>query len=167
MDTEQMDKKIYADDTDAGNSKANTDIKSCANCRYFFTTSAAWPTEFPCDTCARLSHWKAMFIDDKKDNIPVGADVTYEEPEDVKATQERIQAVTTEVLLQDPVNHPAHYTQHPSGVECIQITEHMNFNLGNALKYIWRADLKANKVEDIKKAIWYLKRELQKINKED
>ena len=42
----------------------------------------------------------------------------------------------------DPINHPPHYTQHPSGVECITITEHYNFNVGNAIKYLWRAGLK-------------------------
>lgn len=62
----------------------------------------------------------------------------------------------------DMVNHPPHYKQHPSGIECIQITEHMGFNLGNAVKYIWRADLKSNVVEDLKKAIWYIQRELEK-----
>lgn len=58
------------------------------------------------------------------------------------------------------VNHPKHYTSHPSGVECIQITEHMGFILGNALKYIWRADLK-NGVEDLEKAKWYINREIE------
>jgi hypothetical protein len=62
----------------------------------------------------------------------------------------------------DMVNHPPHYTSHPSGVECIQITEHMGFNLGNALKYIWRADLKGNVVEDLEKAVFYINRELVK-----
>lgn len=52
----------------------------------------------------------------------------------------------------DPVNRPKHYTAHPSGVECIQITEHMGFNLGNAIKYIWRADLKSDAIEDLKKS---------------
>ena len=61
----------------------------------------------------------------------------------------------------DPVNHPKHYTAHPSGVECIQITEHMGFCLGNAMKYLWRADLK-NGVEDLKKARWYIEREIAK-----
>jgi len=63
--------------------------------------------------------------------------------------------------MHDPVNHPKHYTEHPSGVECIQITEHMGFNLGNAVKYIWRADLKGNSIEDLKKAVWYVQREIQ------
>lgn len=62
--------------------------------------------------------------------------------------------------VDDPVNHPKHYTSHPSGIECIQITRHMGFNLGNALKYIWRADLKADAIEDLKKAIWYLNDEI-------
>ena len=66
-------------------------------------------------------------------------------------------------MVDDKVNHPKHYTQHPSGVECIQITEHMNFLLGNAMKYIWRADLK-NGVEDLQKAMWYINREIEKRN---
>lgn len=63
----------------------------------------------------------------------------------------------------DMVNHPPHYKGHPSGVECIQITEHMNFCLGNAVKYIWRAGEKGSKVEDLKKARWYIDREIQKL----
>lgn len=66
--------------------------------------------------------------------------------------------------MSDNVNHPRHYTEHPSGVECIQITEHMGFNLGNAVKYIWRADLKGKQVEDLKKAVWYINREIERIN---
>lgn len=65
----------------------------------------------------------------------------------------------------DPVNHPLHYTDHPSGIECIQITEHMGFCLGNAIKYIWRADLKNDAIEDLEKAKWYIERELQKRRK--
>jgi len=61
----------------------------------------------------------------------------------------------------EAVNHPDHYTSHPSGVECIQITEHMGFLLGNVFKYVWRADMK-NGLEDLKKAKWYLEREIQR-----
>ena len=63
-------------------------------------------------------------------------------------------------MTHDPVNHPKHYTEHKSGVECIQITEHMGFCLGNAVKYIWRADLKNNAIEDLEKARWYVDREI-------
>jgi hypothetical protein len=62
----------------------------------------------------------------------------------------------------DPVNQPAHYRSHPSGIECIQITEHMSFNLGNAIKYIWRADLKGDAVTDLEKARWYIEREIDR-----
>ncbi len=65
-------------------------------------------------------------------------------------------------MIDNPVDHPAHYTQHPSGVECIQITEWMGFNLGNAMKYIWRADLKFNALEDLHKAVWYIEREIDR-----
>ena len=65
--------------------------------------------------------------------------------------------------MNDPVNHPKHYTEHPSGVECIEITEYMNFCVGNAIKYLWRAGLKGEQVEDLRKARWYIDREIARI----
>jgi len=67
--------------------------------------------------------------------------------------------------VSDPVHHPQHYTSHPSGVECIEVTEHMNFCVGNAMKYLWRAGLKNDAIEDLEKAKWYIDRELQRIKK--
>jgi hypothetical protein len=66
------------------------------------------------------------------------------------------------------VDHPAHYTNHPSGVECIAITEHMTFNLGNAVKYIWRAGLKDSEkhVEDLRKAAFYVIREIGRLERQ-
>jgi hypothetical protein len=64
-------------------------------------------------------------------------------------------------MMIDNVNHPKHYTNHPSGIECITVTEHMSFCLGNAMKYLWRADLK-NGIEDLEKARWYITREIEK-----
>lgn len=72
---------------------------------------------------------------------------------------------------EDKVNHPKHYTQHPSGVECIQVTEHYNFCVGNAIKYLWRAGLKTEanldskekQIEDLNKAIWYIRREIENL----
>ena len=62
--------------------------------------------------------------------------------------------------------NPDHYRSHASGVECIQVTEHMNFCLGNAIKYIWRAGLKSeNPVEDLEKARWYITREIERLAK--
>lgn len=61
----------------------------------------------------------------------------------------------------DMVNHPPHYTAHPEGLECIQVTRHMPFCEGNAVKYIWRVvfgdKAGARKTEDLEKAIFYLR----------
>lgn len=65
-------------------------------------------------------------------------------------------------VVDDPVS-PQHYQAHPSGIECIQITEHMNFNLGNAVKYLWRAGLKGDAVDDLRKARWYVDREIARL----
>ena len=65
------------------------------------------------------------------------------------------------------VNNPRHYTSHPSGIDCIQITEHMGFNLGNAIKYVWRSDLKNDAIEDLNKAIWYIQREIERRKKQE
>lgn len=64
--------------------------------------------------------------------------------------------------MADMVNSPEHYRSHPSTIECIQITEHMGFCLGNAVKYIWRADLKGDAIEDLEKARWYISREIHR-----
>lgn len=64
--------------------------------------------------------------------------------------------------MADSVQHPAHYTSHPSGIECIDITRHMGFNLGNAIKYIWRADLKGKAIEDLRKAAFYIQDEINR-----
>lgn len=71
----------------------------------------------------------------------------------------------------DQVNHPKHYTSDPSGIECIDITRHRNFNIGNAIKYLWRVGLKEDKdrklidkqVEDLNKAVWYLVDEIHRL----
>ncbi len=62
----------------------------------------------------------------------------------------------------DPIN-PSHYRKHPSGIECIDITRHMNFNIGNAIKYIWRHADKGDPVENLKKAQWYLDDEIRRL----
>lgn len=68
--------------------------------------------------------------------------------------------------MSDPVNRPKHYAQHPSGIEAIEITRHMNFNLGNVIKYIWRHGHKAEDtaVQDLQKALWYLQDEIKRLS---
>lgn len=65
--------------------------------------------------------------------------------------------------MSEQVNHPKHYNSNPSGVEAITVIEHMSFNVGNAMKYLWRADHKNSTVQDLKKAAWYINREIQRI----
>jgi len=67
-----------------------------------------------------------------------------------------------EALPEDPIN-PSHYRRHASGVECIEVTRHMNFNVGNAMKYIWRYEHKGDPVENLKKAQWYLNDEIVRL----
>ena len=65
----------------------------------------------------------------------------------------------------DPVNHPAHYTAF-RGVEVIQLTEHLNFCRGNAVKYLCRAGFKGGaerELEDLRKARWYIEREIARL----
>lgn len=63
------------------------------------------------------------------------------------------------------VDHPEHYNTNPSGIECIDVVRHMNFNRGNAIKYIWRAGSKNDEIEDLKKAIWYLQDEVKRLER--
>jgi hypothetical protein len=65
--------------------------------------------------------------------------------------------------MADNVNHPKHYNSHPAGIECIDVVEHMPFNVGNAIKYLWRADHK-NGIEDLRKAAWYVNREIARLS---
>lgn len=75
----------------------------------------------------------------------------------------------------DMVNHPAHYNSHPSGIECIEIVRHHNFNIGNAIKYLWRCGIKTEEgmdiqdktIEDLQKAIFYIQDEIIRLQKED
>lgn len=85
-------------------------------------------------------------------------------------TREEVDGTQAETST-DAVNHPSHYTSDPSGVECIQITRHRSFCVGNAIKYLWRAGLKHDadktdtekQIEDLQKAVWYINQEIELI----
>lgn len=74
----------------------------------------------------------------------------------------------------DNVNHPEYYNSHPSGIECIEIIRYYCFTIGNAIKYLWRAGLKKDasltdnqkEIEDLKKAIWYIKDRIKQLGGE-
>ena len=91
-------------------------------------------------------------------------------PEQLREVQKELDAYGTKpVFIQpvtdDPVNHPSHYCSHPSGVEAIEIAEHMSYNLGNVVKYLFRAGLKDDAITDLKKAEFYIHREIQRLEK--
>ena len=66
--------------------------------------------------------------------------------------------------MTEQIDHPNHYNNHPSGVECIEIVEHMPYNIGNAVAYLWRyQDKHEDPTLDLKKAMWHIQREIEKI----
>ena len=69
-------------------------------------------------------------------------------------------------IARERVDHPPHYNANPSGVECITVVEHLNFNVGNAIKYLWRAGFKSkDPIEDLRKAAWYVNREIERLSR--
>lgn len=121
-------------------------IKSCQTCLYSdFDLDS--DTCAPCLAAPMMSHPNWTAYKDEADDITTFGDAALPPAVD------------------ELVDHPAHYTSHASGVECIQITEHMNFCCGNAIKYIWRAGEKGDAITDLKKARWYLDREIARLEK--
>lgn len=84
--------------------------------------------------------------------------------EGISELMKRSTPISKDIVEKDAVNHPSHYTSHPSGIECIEITRHYCFSIGNAIKYLWRAGLKKDaaladiekEIEDLEKSIWYI-----------
>lgn len=74
-------------------------------------------------------------------------------------------SIGVKLTEEDPIN-PIHYKNHPSGIECIEITRHMNFNLGSAMKYLWRVDSKDDPITNLEKAVWYINDEIKLRKKE-
>ena len=123
--------------------------KECKSCFYSELSSQI----HPCNNCHEHDHWvkRDLYIRDSAKPLS-------------EAIKEWVDVKDNEYGYEKPdnVNKPLHYTDHPSGIECIQITDHMGFNLGNAIKYIWRCDLKKDAIEDLKKAKWYIEREIDR-----
>ena len=73
------------------------------------------------------------------------------------------------------INHPEWYNKNPSGIECIDVARHYCFSIGNAFKYLWRAGLKTDsnlsdrqkEIEDLEKAIWYIKDRINQLKSKD
>jgi len=88
-----------------------------------------------------------------------------------KEQDEKNKQYMRQIQQRDNVEHPKHYTSHPSKIECITITQHYNFCIGNAMKYLWRAGIKKEEgltpiekeIEDCKKAIWYINKHIESL----
>lgn len=117
-------------------------------------------------------------VDEKLGRYDMHADVKEGEEftnfivskEDMKFVMDKLSELKEETkpLKDDPVNHPKHYTNHPSGIETIEITRWMNFNLGNSIKYILRSGKKSEDtaIQDLEKAIWYITDEIKRLKGE-
>ena len=122
--------------------------------RYEETAVKSEDAANPCKKCAL----KEVCDESCDANICMAFDLVGED------TNFQVVEETIKAPADDAVNHPAHYTSHPSGVECITITRHYCFSIGNAIKYLWRAGLKQDadkteiqkEIEDLEKAVWYI-----------
>ena len=132
----------------------NNDNKQCKTCFY----SELDGQIHPCNHCHEYDKWvkRNIYIREAPQTLTEAIKEWVDVKEEDEETKEFFER------MKDVVNKPPHYTEHPSGIECIQVTEHMGFNLGNAIKYIWRCDLKKDAIEDLKKAKWYIEREISK-----
>lgn len=97
------------------------------------------------------------YVDDLPEGIVVGDVVPVVRKKFIDCTFD-----TKTGVMYDPVHKPLHYTQYP-GVEVIQLTEHMTFCKGNAVKYIARAEFKGHEIQDLEKAAWYINREIARL----
>ncbi len=127
------------------------------------------PDEFVVDSRS-VEDWHKNF--DYKENIFDCEDIKDDDPKLYKKIKEMQQMIESLSLKkkeanQDEVNHPKHYISDPSGIECIQIVRHRNFNIGNAIKYLWRAGLKDGNsdIQDLQKAVWYIQDEIERLEK--
>lgn len=130
-------------------------------------------------TCARCCFPKFIHADPRRTDAPAGVCTAFEadrvrvdfppEPQcdhpklmggPLCATKDCTNSIGTKQF--DVIQKAAHYNQHPSGVEAIDVVRHMSFNVGNAMKYLWRADLKENPLQDLKKARYYIEDEINR-----
>ncbi|OAV06998.1 DUF3310 domain-containing protein [Moraxella catarrhalis] len=123
------------------------------------------PYEFVADSRS-AEDWHKNF--DYQENIFDCEGLKDDDPKlykEIKEQKQMFESLKKKEATQDPVNHPSHYTSDPSGIECIQITRHRNFNIGNAIKYLWRAGLKDGNsdIQDLQKAVWYIQDEIERL----
>lgn len=124
-------------------------------------------TKVPCHRCGTGTYWVGESRTATEHAIQChkcGALWVYENKTYDEAMREHCEFIIHQMTSAKDTINPSHYKSHPSGIECIQITRHMSFNTGNAMKYIWRAGLKSpSATEDLNKAMWYLHDEIVRL----
>lgn len=154
----------------------------CSVCEYGFSVPINTEvTGFICENCKS----KQMFIQPIEGHLP-SCNLNYEHRQKQGCSCSKMiknqeifprgERIRTERPKEDIVNHPNHYNKHPSGIECIEVVRHMNYNRGKAMAYIWRAGEKMysangnqmtlleSEIYDLNKAIWHLKDEVKSIS---
>lgn len=116
-----------------------------------------------CAPCLHGQHCHVAYC--KSEHVTRSQDTTPRSDGRAPTLAAIIRRVERKFEVSDAVNHPQHYNSHPSGIECIDVVEHLTFNVGNAIKYLWRAGLKDAAIQDLKKARWYIDREIQRLEK--
>ena len=110
-------------------------------------------------------HGNGPYILEAKVPLSGGTPITAPTDTEFSTGGQVVEGATTGITESDAINHPLHYNQDPSGVECIQIVRHRTYNIGNAIKYLWRAGLKDEdtKIEDLEKAVWSIRDEIDRL----
>lgn len=105
------------------------------------------------------------FVDDEPPHTKVDRSELFDKIRSGQTIVDFSTCDNNKVAFNPSVEHPQHYTSHPSGIECIDITRHHDFAIGNAIKYLWRAGLKDsdNEIQDLEKAIWYIQDKISQL----
>lgn len=141
-----------------------TKIGDFAEYRWFIDDEECFESRTALDFAKRFEFVTAcMSEEDFKEWCKTGENPTLK-----KETKDDEIIYQSAPVAHNPINHPKHYTSDPSGVECIEITRHRNFNIGNAIKYLWRAGLKDGNsdIQDLQKAAWYIQDEIKRLSQQ-
>lgn len=158
-----------------------TKIGEFAEYRWFFDDEECFESRTALDFANRFEFvTDCMTEEDFKEWCKTGENPTLKSETETKSVDENILQPSADgekgylvtqklqyAATNDPVHHPSHYTSHPSGIECIEITRHMSFNIGNAIKYLWRNGKKDGQpaIQDLQKAVWYIQDEIRRLSK--
>ena len=139
--------------------------EQCGGINYYTYKEDNDYPKYGCKDCDTIEEYEDYLLETENDLSMIRE--LAEELNELKCKSLKEETEKLRKLNQDMINHPEHYKKHPSGIECIEVTEHMDFCLGNAIKYIWRSAEKGKQIEDLKKAIFYINRKINLLQEGD